>query len=116
MPNATLLDQWQRITSVEDIPILGARVIKAIVGEIAIFRNTDNEIFAVLDKCPHKGGPLSQGIVHGKSVTCPLHSWNIDLSTGCAQAPDEGCAKSFKVKVEVGEVWLNREELQTPHG
>jgi len=56
MPNATLLDQWQRITSVEDIPILGARVIKAIVGEIAIFRNTDNEIFAVLDKCPHKGG------------------------------------------------------------
>jgi nitrite reductase (NADH) small subunit len=108
--------QWQKIITVEDIPVLGARVIQVPAGKIAIFRNTEDEVFAVLDECPHKGGPLSQGIVHGKSVTCPLHSWNIDLTTGCASAPDEGCSKSFAVKVESGVVWLNRKEIQTSHG
>jgi nitrite reductase (NADH) small subunit len=107
---------WQQIITVEEIPVLGSRVIQAPAGQIAIFRNSEDEVFAVFDQCPHKGGPLSQGIVHGKSVTCPLHSWNIDLSTGCAAAPDEGCAKSFAVKVESGVVWLSREELQTTHG
>lgn len=116
MSNTTQLDQWQKITTVEEIPVLGSRVIQAPAGKIAIFRNSEDEVFAVLDKCPHKGGPLSQGIVHGKSVTCPLHSWNIDLSTGCAVAPDEGCAKSFAVKVESGVVWLSREQLQATHG
>ena len=115
MPDIPSTQIWQKVTSLDEIPVLGARVIQAHVGPIAIFRNSENEIFAVLDKCPHKGGPLSQGIIHGKSVTCPLHSWNIDLSTGCAVAPDEGCTKSFKVKVESGIVWLNREELKTPH-
>ena len=116
MSNTSSLQEWQKIITVEEIPVLGSRVIKAPAGQIAIFRNSEDEVFAVLDECPHKGGPLSQGIVHGKSVTCPLHSWNIDLSTGCATAPDEGCAKSFAVKVEAGIVWLNREELQTTHG
>ena len=116
MPNTALLQDWQKITTVEEIPVLGSRVIQAPAGQIAIFRNSENEVFAVLDKCPHKGGPLSQGIIHGKSVTCPLHSWNIDLSTGCAMAPDEGCAKSFAVKVESGTVWLSQEELQSTHG
>jgi len=108
--------QWQKIAAVEDIPVLGARVIQAPAGKIAIFRNAEDEVFAVLDECPHKGGPLSQGIVHGKSVTCPLHSWNIDLTTGCAAAPDEGCSKSFTVKVESEMVWLNCKEIQTSHG
>jgi nitrite reductase (NADH) small subunit len=116
MSNGSPSSEWQKITTVAEIPILGSRIIQALAGPIAIFRNSEDEVFAVLDKCPHKGGPLSQGIVHGKSVTCPLHSWNIDLSTGCAVAPDEGCAKSFAVKVESGVVWLNREELQTTHG
>ena len=106
---------WQKLTAVDEIPVLGSRIIQAPAGQIAVFRNSENEIFAVLDKCPHKGGPLSQGIVFGKTVTCPLHSWNIDLSTGCAIAPDEGCTKSFEVKVESGIVWLNREELDIPH-
>ena len=75
-------------------------------GDIAIFRNSDDDIFALHDKCPHKGGPLSQGIVHGKTVTCPLHSWNISLQSGEAQAPDVGCTRSFSVKVEAGEVFL----------
>ena len=116
MSETAQLDQWQKSTTLEEIPILGARVIRAKVGEVAIFRNSENEVFAILDQCPHKGGPLSQGIVHGKTVTCPLHSWNIYLASGCAVAPDEGCTKSFEVKVESGVVWLNREELQRTHG
>lgn len=116
MSSATQLEQWQKVSAVEDIPVLGARVIETPLGPVAIFRNTEDVVFAVLDKCPHKGGPLSQGIVHGTSVTCPLHAWNIDLTSGCAIAPDEGCTKSFAVKVESGIVWLSRDEMQTIHG
>lgn len=97
MPNASSPPIWQKVTTVDEIPVLGSRVIQAAVGQIAIFRNSEDAVFAVLDKCPHKGGPLSQGIVHGKSVTCPLHSWNIDLSTGCAIAPDEGLILCYRV-------------------
>ena len=115
MSKISTSQNWQKVTTVDEIPVLGSRILQAPAGQIAIFRNSENEIFAVLDKCPHKGGPLSQGIVFGKTVTCPLHSWNIDLTNGCAIAPDEGCAKSFEVKVESGVVWLNREELDSPH-
>lgn len=97
---------WVRACKVEDIPPLGARVVKSPCGNIAVFRNGENEVFALEDRCPHKGGPLSQGIVHGRKVACPLHNWNIQLEDGCAVAPDEGCAKSFAVKVEDGEVFL----------
>ena len=116
MSDSINLKEWQKVTTVDEIPVLGSRVISTKVGPIAIFRNSENAIFAVLDQCPHKGGPLSQGIVHGMTVTCPLHSWNIDLPTGCAIAPDVGCAKPFTTKVESGEVWLNREEIQATHG
>ena len=75
-------------------------------GDIAVFRNADDEVFALHDKCAHKGGPLSQGIVHGRKVTCPLHGWNFNLADGQALAPDVGACASFAVKVEGGEVWL----------
>ena len=97
---------WTRACRVEQIPVLGARVVKSVLGNIAVFRNADDEIFALDDKCPHKGGPLSQGIVHGRKVACPLHNWNIRLEDGCAVAPDQGCTKSYPVKVEAGEVFL----------
>lgn len=97
---------WSKACRVEDIPQLGARVIRSPAGNIAIFRNADDEVFALLDKCPHKGGPLSQGIVYGRKVACPLHNWNIQLEDGCAVAPDVGCAKSFPTRVENGEVFL----------
>ncbi|CAB1368031.1 nitrite reductase small subunit NirD [Denitratisoma oestradiolicum] len=97
---------WKRLCLMEEIPRLGSRVVKSSAGDLAVFRTADDEVFAVHDKCPHKGGPLSQGIVHGRSVTCPLHSWKIDLTTGQAQAPDVGCTKPFRVKVEDGLVWL----------
>ena len=97
----------KKICTLDDIPKLGARVVKSAEhGDIAVFRNANDEVFALLDKCPHKGGPLSQGIVHGKRVTCPLHNWNIELADGCALTPDEGCTKSFPVQVHDGDVLL----------
>jgi len=98
--------QWVRACRVEDIPALGARVVKSAQGDIAVFRNAEDEVFALADKCPHRGGPLSQGIVFGRSVACPLHNWNIQLEDGCAAAPDVGCARRYPVKVEAGEVFL----------
>ena len=97
---------WSRACRVEDIPVLGARVMKGPTINIAVFRNAEDEVFALEDKCPHKGGPLSQGIVYGRKVACPLHNWNIRLEDGCAVAPDVGCARAFPVKVEDGEVFL----------
>ena len=103
---------WQRICRVDDIPVLGARRVARQRGmDVAVFRNDRDQVFAVLDRCPHKGGPLSQGIVFGTSVACPLHNWTIALDTGCAQAPDEGCAQAFRVRVDAGEVYLDRQEL-----
>lgn len=100
------MSNWQRICALTDIPRLGARVVKHPDGDIAIFRNNEDEVFAVLDKCPHKGGPLSQGIVFGKTVACPMHGWNIDLETGTAMAPDKGSTQKFEVKVETGVIFL----------
>jgi nitrite reductase (NADH) small subunit len=97
---------WVHACRVEDIPALGARVVKSAQGDIAVFRNAEDEVFALADKCPHKGGPLSQGIVFGRSVACPLHNWNIQLEDGCAAAPDVGCTRRYAVKVEAGEVFL----------
>ena len=97
---------WIQVGHVEDIPRQGARVITTAIGDIAIFRTVDDEVFALRDKCPHKGGPLSQGIVHGKRVACPLHDWKISLDTGLAAAPDEGCAARYPVRVVDGLVSL----------
>ena len=101
------MSNWVEIGSINDIPQLGARVVESPQGNIAVFRNRHDEIFALLDKCPHKEGPLSQGIVHDKSVTCPLHNWVINLESGEAKGPDEGCTGVFPVKVESGTVLLN---------
>jgi len=102
------MSEWQRICALADIPPLGARVVKrAGQGDIALFRNAEGDVFALRDACPHRGGPLSQGIVFGRRVACPLHGMTIGLEDGCALAPDEGCAQSFAVRVESdGSVWL----------
>jgi len=103
---------WKPICRVDDIPVLGARRVQRAQGlEVAVFRTEANEVFALLDRCPHKGGPLSQGIVFGNSVACPLHNWTIGLADGQAQAPDEGCTPKFQVKVEDGQVFLDADEL-----
>jgi nitrite reductase (NADH) small subunit len=108
--------QWKKICSLEDIPVLGSRRVARNRGmDIAIFRNASDEVFALLDRCPHKGGPLSQGIVSAKGVACPLHNWTIELDSGCAQAPDVGCTPSFACKLEEGLVYLDAAEIEN-HG
>lgn len=106
---------WKTICKVTDIPVLGARRVARPVGmPVAVFRNAEDKVFALLDRCPHRGGPLSQGIVFGDSVACPLHNWTIDLAYGCAKAPDEGCTPRFAVKVEAdGSVALDADQLAT---
>ncbi len=106
-PESLKMNTWIRVGAVDDIPPLGARVVQSVHGNIAVFRNAENEVFALLDKCPHKGGPLSQGIVFGRHVACPLHNWNISLANGEAVAPDEGCAQRFAVKLENDIVFIN---------
>ena len=103
---------WKEICRVDDIPVLGARRVARDRGlDVAIFRNDADEVFALLDRCPHKGGPLSQGIVFGQQVACPLHNWTIGLCDGMAHAPDEGCTPRFAIRVEAGKVYLDANEL-----
>ena len=105
---------WTPICRVDDIPVLGSRrVARRGAVAVAVFRNAEDKVFALLDRCPHKGGPLSQGIVFGRSVACPLHNWTIGLDDGCARAPDEGCTTRFSVKVEGGIVSLDVDELNS---
>ena len=96
------------LCNLEDIPVLGARRYEREDGKvIAIFRNAEDVVFALQDKCPHKGGPLSQGIVFGESVACPLHNWCISLTDGCATLPDVGQVEKFATRVNDGRVELD---------
>ena len=105
-------ESWIDIGTIDDIPPLGARRVARDRGlAVAVFRGADDRVFALLDRCPHKGGPLSQGIVFGDSVACPLHNWTISLLDGQARAPDVGCAVRFACKVEGGTVYLDADEL-----
>ncbi len=101
------MSDWLEVVALEEIPQLGSRVIKTDSMNIAVFRTAKNEVFAMKDECPHKQGPLSQGIVHGTSVTCPLHNWKIDLASGQALGPDDGCTNVFSTKVENGMVYID---------
>ncbi len=102
---------WIAIGDLSDIPLRGARCVKTPQGKIAVFRTTENEVFAIEDHCPHKGGPLSQGIVHAKSVTCPLHNWVISLETGKALGADEGEVRTIPVLNEDGLLFIALESL-----
>jgi len=103
---------WRAVCAVDDIPPLGARRVARERGvAVAVFRTADDRVFALLDRCPHKGGPLSQGIVFGEHVACPLHNWSISLVDGEARAPDVGCAVRFACKIDAGQVYLDADEL-----
>jgi nitrite reductase (NADH) small subunit len=108
--NAVLLDPiaWTDVGAVTDVPLRGARRVPTRAGDVAIFRTGDGQVFALKDACPHKGGPLSQGIVHGHAVTCPLHNWSIALSTGEPMGADlgKGCAPTVPLRVEDGRLLL----------
>lgn len=107
------INGWTRIGKLDDIPSLGSRVVATPIGDIAIIRAGDDQVFAVRDRCPHKGGPLSQGIIHGHKVTCPLHNWVIELKTGEAVGPDEGKVACFAVRVEDGIVSVRLKSAHT---
>lgn len=102
---------WIAIGHIDDIPLRGARCFKTPEGKIAVFRTADDQVFAIEDHCPHKGGPLSQGIVHGTSVTCPLHNWVISLETGRALGADDGAVRTIAVRNEAGELSISLESL-----
>jgi len=97
---------WLEVGALEDIPRLGARVVRTAGGDIAVFRTADDQVFALRDRCPHKDGPLSQGIVFDRRVACPLHNWVIALDSGEATGPDSGCTRTYAVKVEDGRVYV----------
>ena len=107
--------EWTAVCAVDDIPALGARQVRRPDGvNVALFRTASGAVRALLDRCPHKGGPLSQGIVFGESVACPLHNWTIRLDDGQAQAPDEGCTPTFEVRVDGEQVFLRTAQLMAP--
>jgi nitrite reductase (NADH) small subunit len=106
------MSTWKAICRLQDIPVLGSRRVARPAGlDVAVFRTGDDAVFALLDRCPHRGGPLSQGIVFGSNVACPLHGWAIGLDDGCAKSPDEGCTPRFAVKLSEGIVHLDAAEL-----
>ena len=104
-----MIGEWLDIGWLNEIPVRGARTVPVAGGaEVAVFRTSDNRVFALANRCPHKGGPLSQGIVHGHSVACPLHNWSIALATGEAEGADKGCTPVIPTKVAAGRVLLCR--------
>ena len=102
---------WIDIGKLDDIPVRGARMVRTARGCIAVFRTAEDEAYALNDRCPHRGGPLSQGIVHGRAVTCPLHNWVVDLSSGEAQGADTGSVKTVPLKIEAGRLLLDAKVL-----
>ena len=103
---------WIDIGSIDQIPVRGARVVKTRLGCIAVFRTAVDEVFATSDRCPHKNGPLSEGIVHGTSVTCPLHNWVFDLNSGEAQGADEGKIDTYAIRIEAGRLMLDASVME----
>lgn len=107
---------WIEVGSLHDIPRRGARCVKNGDMAIAVFRTADDRVFALEDRCPHRNGPLSQGIVHDGCVTCPLHNWVISLETGRAKGADEGATRAFPVRLEGDSILLSLSPLAAVDG
>lgn len=101
-----MMTGWIEIGVLADIPRRGARCVNTPQGKIAVFRTMDDQVYALENRCAHKGGPLVEGMVHGASVTCPLHNWVYDLETGKALGADVGEVRTFPVRVEDGRIFL----------
>ena len=104
--------KWLRVAPVGAIPEKEGRRVQHGDQVVALF-NLGKEYCAVENQCPHKGGPLADGIVAGKNVFCPLHNWKISLENGCALSGGAGQVKTFPVKVEGNEIYLAFEEGKT---
>lgn len=106
------MTDWIDIAALEDIPQRGARMVKTHVGCVAVFRTAADAVYALDNACPHKAGPLAEGIVHGAAVTCPLHNWVISLETGLVQGPDEGQVATYPARVEGERILLDATRLR----
>lgn len=104
---------WTDVGNINEVPRLGARTVRTPRGDVALFRTAEDEIFALRDRCPHKNGPLSQGIVHGRAVTCPLHGWVISLESGEAMGADKGCTPKIPVRVQNGRISIRYQPPST---
>ncbi|EGL53049.1 MAG: nitrite reductase small subunit NirD [Pseudomonadota bacterium] len=98
---------WTEVGPLVDIPKKGSRVLVTAEGDVAVFRTSSDQVFALFDQCPHKKGPLSQGLVYDNRVACPLHNWVIDMNSGEATGPDEGCTRTFETKIDNGTVFIS---------
>ena len=107
---------WLDVGPFDGLPQRGARVVRVRGVDIAVFRTAEDEVFALVDRCPHRGGPLSAGIVHDRAVACPLHGWVIRLDSGEAEAPDRGCVPRIAVRLAEGRIWLSASEIETAAG
>lgn len=101
------MSTWYKITSIENIPQMGSRVVEFGDTQIAIFKTKDDSIFAINNICPHKQGKLSEGLVHDYIVTCPLHNWEISLEKGEALGEDFGCTNVYETKIEDKIIYIN---------
>lgn|SRR5215217_4871645 len=105
------MNDWIDIGDLNDVPRRGARCIKTPLGKIAVFRTAEDQVFAIDDQCPHKGGPLSQGIVHGAQVTCPLHNWVFSLETGVAQGADDGAVRTYPLRLHNSRILIDADSF-----
>ena len=97
---------WQKLCAVDDIPCRGAkRVIGLADVDVALFRLADERVVALENRCPHKGGPLVEGMISGDKVICPFHNKKVGLFNGCIGQSKKGAARQFKIKIEQGFVW-----------
>ena len=104
---------WVDVGALNDVPQRGARVVRTAEGCVAVFRTSDDNVYALDNACPHKKGPLAEGIVHGHAVTCPLHNWVISFETGEAQGADNGRVATYAAKVEDGRILIEAEFLKS---
>jgi nitrite reductase (NADH) small subunit len=105
---------WKNIGAVGNIPKRGARRLAITLAgrPVAVFRTGDDRVFALIDECPHKRGPLSEGIISGDTVTCPLHNWIIELEGGKAMAPDVGCTGALPLRIIDGDIHIGFPEAE----
>lgn len=106
------MTDWIDIAALSDLPVRGARMVKTQMGCVAVFRTASDQVFAIDNACPHKAGPLAEGIVHGTAVTCPLHNWVISLETGLVQGADEGQVNTYPTRIEAGRILLDATRLR----
>lgn len=110
-PTAEKICKWYAVANVRDIPLNEGRRVYFGLHEVALFR-LPGGFRAVANRCPHKGGPLADGIVAGKSVFCPLHNWKIGLESGAVEANGAGCVRVYPVKVMNSIVFIAFDEAK----